>query len=130
MLRKWLSNQLSDTLFSDYVSENVAPLSAQTSRTKYLKLKHLDRGIGREILNEISPCEVCGKAINSESEFFALRDGPSFSRIARPSYVERVPNIDRPPYNLVSYWQCKQCGSVTEYITQEKSSYGKWRMVG
>lgn len=128
-LKGWLSESISDSLFVEYISSNKSSLLSEISRGQYLKLKHLNRGSARDLLNTLEPCKVCSTPFEDISELWGLDKNKSYVRIKKPSYVEEVSNT-YGPYDMISYWQCTQCGSITEFITQEKANYGKWGKVG
>ncbi len=79
-LKRWLSGDISNSDWGRYVVENQPLFESQFSRGVYLKLKNLDRKIGREVLDKVQPCLVCSP-LPSIEEAFNLGNNGSFERM-------------------------------------------------
>ncbi|MFM2477719.1 hypothetical protein [Celerinatantimonas sp. MCCC 1A17872] len=128
ILTEWLSNKLSDSEYYKYLIDHCSECESRFTRGKFLQLKHFNRVVAREILDELAPCDFCNKEFTIE-KLFSLRDNPNFELINKPDFV----NISFPYSGVMGpeqYARCKKCGSILLFIAPEREFKGWWGKVG
>ena len=128
ILKEWLSGKLSDSDYLKKLIEHRSECECRFSRGKFLKLKNFNRLTAREILNELSPCDVCNENLTIE-QLFLLAENLHFDLIKKPKYVNSKSLLLRELGEGL-YAKCKKCGSIFLFIPPERSFRGWWGKVG
>ncbi len=88
-LKEWLDRKIGDSEFKGFVCDNKDEIEKTFSKGAFLKLKHFDRKVARELIDKSSPCKNCS-FIQTIEQALTLSNNSMFTHIKRPNYVSRI----------------------------------------
>lgn len=126
-LKNWLSLEVDDEYFKEFVETFRHEIENNFSRGEYLKLKNCDRLVGRNVLEQLVSCNHCS-SIKTIDDALSLTKNDNYKGIQRPEYLKfefKYQGVTGPN----SYWQCNKCGSITMFVLPERAFKGWWGKV-